>query len=229
MKITYYGHSCFGVEVSGQHLLFDPFITPNELARTVRADQVPADIILLSHAHEDHVADAVAIAKRTRAQVLSNFEIYLWLTRQGVKHTCPMNLGGTARLGSGIEARLVPALHSSSLPDGSYGGTAGGWVVRTTEGSFYYSGDTALMSDMKLIGESVTLNWAALCIGDTFTMGVEDAIRAAALVGCDQVLGVHYDTFPPIRIDHEDAKRKFQESGRTLHLPQIGETLQMPS
>ncbi len=229
MKITYYGHSCFGVEVGGKHLLFDPFITPNELARTVRADQVPADIILLSHAHEDHVADAVAIAKRTQAQVLSNFEIYLWLTRQGVKNLCPMNLGGTARLESGIEAKLVPALHSSSLPDGSYGGTAGGWVVRTAEGNFYYSGDTALMSDMKLIGESVKLNWAALCIGDTFTMGVEDAIRAAALVGCDQVLGVHYDTFPPIRIDHEDAKRKFQAAGCTLHLPQIGETLEMTS
>jgi len=229
MKITYYGHSCFGVEVGGKHLLFDPFITPNELARTVRMDQVPADVILLSHAHEDHVADAVAIAKRTRAHVLSNFEIYLWLTRQGVKHTCPMNLGGTVKLEGGIEASLVPALHSSSLPDGSYGGTAGGWVVRTAQGNFYYSGDTALMSDMKLIGESAKLNWAALCIGDTFTMGVEDAIRAAALVGCNQVLGVHYDTFPPIRIDHEDAIRKFQVAGRTLHLPQIGATVEIPS
>jgi L-ascorbate metabolism protein UlaG (beta-lactamase superfamily) len=94
---------------------------------------------------------------------------------------------------------------------------------------FYYSGDTALMSDMKLIGESVKLNWAALCTGDTFTMGAEDAVRAAALVGCDQVLGVHHDTFPPIRIDHADAKRKFRAAGCTLHLPRIGETLQLPS
>ena len=179
-----------------KHLLFDPFITPNGLRAIDPGGPGAGRHDPAVHAHEDHVADAVAIAKRTQARVLSNFEIDLWLTRQGVKHLCPMNLGGTARLERGIEAKLVPALHSSSLPDGSYGGTAAGWVVRTAEGNFYYSGDTALMSDMKLIGESVKLNWAALCIGDTFTMGVEDAIRAAALVGCDQVLGVHYDTFP---------------------------------
>jgi L-ascorbate metabolism protein UlaG (beta-lactamase superfamily) len=172
------------------------------------------------------VADAVAIAKRTNAQVLSNYELFLWLTRQGVKTGYPMNLGGTARL-EGIQATLVPALHSSSLPDGSYGGTAGGWVVRATEGAFYYSGDTALMTDMKLIGESTAVNWAALCIGDTFTMGVQDAIRAAEFVGCDQVLGVHYDTFPPIKIDHEAAMRKFRETGRTLHLPPIGGSLDL--
>ncbi|MCL4180316.1 MAG: metal-dependent hydrolase [Verrucomicrobia bacterium] len=228
MKITYYGHSCFGVEVGGKHLLFDPFITANGLAKQIRADQIPADYILLSHAHEDHVADAVSIAKRTQAKVLSNYEIYLWLTRQGIKEALPMNLGGTAKLeGGGMQATLVPALHSSSLPDGTYGGTAGGWVVRTTEGSFYYSGDTALMTDMKLIGSSTKLKWAALCVGDTFTMGVEDAIQAAEYVGCDQVLGVHYDTFPPIQIDHAEAKRKFRGAGRTLYLPPIGGSLEL--
>jgi L-ascorbate metabolism protein UlaG (beta-lactamase superfamily) len=228
MKITYYGHSCFGVEVGGKHLLFDPFITANGLAKRIRADQIPADYILLSHAHEDHVADAVSIAKRTQAKVLSNYEIYLWLTRQGIKEALPMNLGGTAKLeGGGMRATLVPALHSSSLPDGTYGGTAGGWVVRTAEGSFYYSGDTALMTDMKLIGASTRLKWAALCVGDTFTMGVEDAIQAAEYVGCDQVLGVHYDTFPPIQIDHAEAKKKFHAAGRTLHLPPIGGSLEL--
>jgi L-ascorbate metabolism protein UlaG (beta-lactamase superfamily) len=227
MKITYYGHSCFGVEAGGKHLLFDPYVTPNELAKAVEIEKIPADFILLSHAHEDHVGDAVAIARRTRAKVLSNFEIYLWLTRQGVRETFPMNLGGTAKLEGGrIQATLVQALHSSSLPDGSYGGTAGGWVLRTGDGSFYYSGDTALMTDMRLIGE-MKPDWAALCIGDTFTMGVDDAIRAAAFVGCEQVLGVHYDTFPPIRIDHAEAKRKFQAAGRTLHLPRIGETIEL--
>ncbi len=226
MKITYYGHSCFGVETGGKHLLFDPFITPNELAKKIRMNEVPADYILLSHAHEDHVADAVAIAKRTNAQVLANFEIYLWLTRQGLQNLYPMNLGGTARL-NGFQATLVPALHSSSLPDGSYGGAAGGWVVRTPEGNFYYSGDTALMSDMKLIGESTQFKWAALCIGDTFTMGVEQAIQASEFIGCNQVLGVHYDTFPPIRIDHDEARQKFKAAGRTLHLPPIGGTLEI--
>jgi L-ascorbate metabolism protein UlaG (beta-lactamase superfamily) len=227
MRVTYYGHSCFGVEAGGKHLLFDPFVTPNGLAKAVPVDKIPADFILLSHAHEDHVADAVGIAKRTKATVLSNFEIYLWLTRQGVRETFPMNLGGTAKLdGGGIQATLVQALHSSSLPDGSYGGTAGGWVVRAGEGCFYYSGDTALMSDMRLIGE-MKPDWAALCIGDVFTMGVEDAIRAADLVGCERVLGVHYDTFPPIRIDPAEAKRKFQAAGRTLYLPRIGETIEL--
>ena len=224
MNVTYYGHSCFAVEVAGRHLLFDPFITPNELAKTIDANQVKADFLLISHAHADHLADAVAIAKRTGAQVVSNYEIYLWVTNQGLQKTHPLNHGGSVSLAFG-RAKFVNAIHSSSFPDGTYGGNPGGWVIETPEGNFYYSGDTALTADMALIGESTRLKFAALCIGDTFTMGVDDAVRAAQMVRCDDIVGVHYDTFPPIKIDRAAAIQKFQAAGKTLHLVPIGQSV----
>jgi L-ascorbate metabolism protein UlaG (beta-lactamase superfamily) len=226
MKLTYYGHSCFGVEVAGRHLLFDPFITPNERARAIDVSQVRADFLFISHAHADHLADAVAIAKRTGARVLANYEIYLWATNQGIQNAQPLNHGGRAKLDFG-QAKFVNAVHSSSFPDGSYGGNPGGWVVETAEGNFYYSGDTALTTDMALIGESTRLKFAALCIGDTFTMGVSDATKAAQMLHCDQILGVHYDTFPPIEIDHASAVAQFRSAGKTLHLVPIGQSLNL--
>ena len=223
MKVTYFGHSCLGVEVAGRHLLFDPFISGNPLAGAVKMDAIPADYILLSHGHADHIADAAAIAQRTGATCLANFEICQWLTGQGVTKVQAMNTGGVARLDSG-RAKLVHALHSSSLPDGAYGGNPGGWVVDTAEGSFYFSGDTALTLDMKFIGEGASLKWAALCIGDTFTMGVDDAVKAAEFIGCSEIVGIHYDTFPPIQIDREAATKRFQAAGKRLHLLAIAET-----
>jgi L-ascorbate metabolism protein UlaG (beta-lactamase superfamily) len=222
MKVTYYGHSCFSVEAAGRHLLFDPFITPNELARAVDIHSVKADYIFISHAHADHLADAVAIAKRTGARVVSNYEISVWATNQGIQKAHPLNHGGSVQLDFG-RAKFVNAIHSSSFPDGTYGGNPGGWVIETAEGDFYYSGDTALTTDMTLIGESTRLKFAALCIGDTFTMGIDDAVKAARMVGCDEILGVHYDTFPPIQIDHAAAIEKFKAAGQTLHLVPIGQ------
>ena len=226
MKTTYYGHSCFAVAVAGRHLLFDPFITPNELARDIDVNRVRADFIFISHAHVDHLADAVAVAKHTGAIVASNYEICVWATNQGVQKAHPLNHGGSVQLDFG-RAKFVSAVHSSSFPDGSYGGNPGGWVIETREGSFYYSGDTALTTDMTLIGESTPLRFAALCIGDTFTMGLDDAVKAAHMVRCDHILGVHYDTFPPIQIDHAQAVRKFQAAGKTLHLVPIGQSLSL--
>ncbi|HHY86154.1 MAG TPA: metal-dependent hydrolase [Verrucomicrobia bacterium] len=223
MKLTYYGHSCFAVEIGSTTLLFDPFITPNDLARAVDVNAVKADFILVSHGHADHLADGVNIAKRTGATVVANFEVANWFNRQGVAKTHPMNHGGTARFDFG-RVKYVNAIHSSSLPDGSYGGNPGGFVIESSAGNFYYSGDTALTMDMKLIGELFRLKFAVLCVGDTFTMGVEDAIRAADMVGCSEVLGVHYDTFPPIRIDHADAVAKFKAVGKQLHLLKPGES-----
>ena len=225
MKTTYYGHSCFSVETGGKTLLFDPFITPNPLAKNVDAQKIPADYILVSHGHEDHLADAVAIAKRTNALVIANFEVALWLNKMGAPRIHPMNHGGAIKLDFG-RVKFVSAIHSSTLPDGAPGGNPGGFVVETGEGNFYYSGDTALTLDMKLIGEATKLKFAALCVGDNFTMGPEDAVKAAGFVNCGQVLGVHFDTFPPIRIDHAAAQEKFSAMGKTLHLLRPGETVE---
>jgi L-ascorbate metabolism protein UlaG (beta-lactamase superfamily) len=221
MNITYYGHACFAVQVSGKTLLFDPFITPNELAKAIDITTVPADYILVSHGHFDHLADAVTIARRTGGMVVSSFEVAQWLGKQGAPKTHGLNHGGAFRFDFG-RVKYVTAIHSSSLPDGSYGGNPGGFVVETPEVNFYYSGDTALTLDMKLIGESTSLSFAALCLGDNFTMGIDDAIKAAGFVRCDRILGLHYDTFPPIRIDHADAVRRFAAAGKQLHLLPIG-------
>ncbi len=222
MKITYYGHSCFGARVENRSLLFDPFISGNELARGVELDQVPADYILISHGHADHTGDAVALAKRTGAVVVSNFEITTWAARQGVTKVHPLNHGGGWSFDFG-RVKYVNAIHSSSLPDGSYGGNPGGFVIESRDGNFYFAGDTALTMDMKLIGESHQLRFAALPIGDNFTMGVEDAIRAADFVRCDRVLGLHYNTFPPIRIEAEGALERFRAAGKQLVLLKPGE------
>ncbi len=222
MKATYYGHACFSVELAGRVLLFDPFITPNELAKIVDVNKVPADYILISHGHSDHIADALPIAKRTGATIISNFEITVWLGKHGWAKTHPLNHGGGFTFDFG-RAKMVNAIHSSSLPDGAYGGNPGGFVIESGQGNFYYSGDTALTMDMKLIGQSTPLKFAALCIGDNFTMGVEDAAQAADFVGCREILGLHYDTFPPIKIDQRFAIEKFKAAGKHLHLLSPGE------
>jgi len=223
MKAIYYGHSCFSVLIGGRHLLFDPFISGNPLAKSVDVNSVPADFILISHGHDDHIQDAVAIAKRTGALVISNFEIVEWLSGKGIQRSHALNHGGGYNFEFG-RARLVNAVHSSMLPDGGNGGNPGGFVIETREGNFYYSGDTALTLDMQLIGTGTPLKFAVLCIGDNFTMGIEDAIRAAEFVKCNEILGVHYDTFPPIRIDREAARAAFKAAGKTLRLLNPGES-----
>lgn len=222
MKVTYYGHSCFAVVAGGKQLLFDPFISGNPLAKNIDVKNVPADFILVSHGHEDHLADAVEIARRTNALVIANFEIATWLNQKGAPRVHPMNHGGGFQFDFG-RAKFVNAIHSSALPDGSNGGNPGGFVVESAEGNFYYSGDTALTLDMKLIGESTKLKFAALCVGDNFTMGPDDALKAAGFIHCNEILGVHFDTFPPIQIDHAAAKEKFKAAGKTLHLLRPGE------
>jgi L-ascorbate metabolism protein UlaG (beta-lactamase superfamily) len=210
-------------QVAGKALLFDPFITGNQLAQAVDVKKVPADYILISHGHADHLADAVQIAKRTGATIVSNYEVTVWFGKQGVTKTHPLNHGGGCQFDFG-RVKFVNAIHSSGLPDGTYGGNPGGFVVENADGGFYYSGDTALTMDMKLVGESARLTFAALCIGDNFTMGVEDAIRAAEFVRCNQILGLHYNTFPPIQIDTSAAIAKFKAAGKNLHLLSPGQS-----
>ena len=224
MNITYYGHSCFGVEIKGKHILFDPFISPNELAKSINVDTVKADYILISHGHEDHIADAVTIAKRTNARVICTYEIYVWLSKKGIENIHPMNIGGKVKLDFG-NVKCVNAVHSSSLPDGTYGGNPMGFVVESEEGNFYYAGDTALTYDMKLIGNYRKINFAFLPIGDNFTMGPENAIIASEFINCKDIIGMHYDTFGYIKIDHAEAISKFERSGKNLTLMKIGETI----
>ena len=158
MKITYYGHSCFEIVVNGKKLLFDPFISPNELAKSIDITQIKPDYILVSHGHWDHIADAVTIAKQSGATIIANYEVTQWLKKEGVEKVHEMNTGGKWMYDFG-KVKCVAAMHSSSLPDGAYGGSAMGFIIESSEGNFYYAGDTALTYDMKLIGEFRKLNF----------------------------------------------------------------------
>ena len=226
MKLTFYGHACFSVEVNNKKLMFDPFISPNELAKHINIADIEADYILLTHGHSDHIADCVTIAQATGAKVICNFEIHEWLNKNGVQNTHPMNTGGRWDF-EDFEVKCVVAQHSSSLPDGSYGGNPMGFIIFSEEGNFYNSGDTALTMDMQLIPKWAKLNFAVLPIGDNFTMGPSDAVEAAKMINCNEILGVHYDTFGYIVIDHEKTKKMFADAGLTLHLPGIGKTISL--
>ena len=223
MKVSYFGHSCFGVEVGNKNLLFDPFISSNKLAGKIDIKSIKVDYIFISHGHEDHIADAVEIAKNTNAVVISNFEICNWLNKRGIDNFHPMNVGGKWIFDFG-KVKCVNAVHSSSMPDGSYGGSAMGFLVSTGDSHFYYAGDTALTYDMKLIGDYRNLNFAFLPIGDNFTMSADNAIIASDFIKCDKIIGMHYDTFDYIIIDKKEAIEKFKQQDKSLILFEIGET-----
>ena len=226
MQLTYFGHSCFLATIGGVRVLFDPFISGNPLAKDVNVDAIEADFILLSHGHGDHVADFESIAKRTGAKLLAIAEIAGYYGAKGFDGI-GANLGGKVKLPFGT-VHCVAAAHSSSLPDGSYGGVAMGFVIQTTEGkTFYFAGDTALTYDLKLIKDRHQLDFALLPIGDHYTMGITDALVAADWVGATELIGMHYDTFPPLVIDHTAAQAEAKAAGKNLRLMSIGETVEL--
>ncbi|MDX1666879.1 MAG: metal-dependent hydrolase [Saprospiraceae bacterium] len=234
MKITYCGHSTILLQTGGKSILIDPFLSDNELVQKARKekgdpahldpDRIVADYILISHGHGDHVADAKAIAKRTGAKIISTYEIVNWFGEKDIDGH-PMNHGGKWKFDFGT-VKFVNAIHSSVLPDGTYGGNPTGIVIWNEEGCVYFAGDTALTMDMKLLPRICPpIDLAILPIGDNFTMGYGEAVIASDFIECDRVLGCHYDTFGYIEIDHDTAKKAFEDSGKELILLPIGDSL----
>jgi L-ascorbate metabolism protein UlaG (beta-lactamase superfamily) len=225
MKITFYGHASFGIEISGKNILIDPYISGNPRAGKIDINTLKADYILLTHAHADHILDAEFIANKTGAIIVSNYEIATYFGKKGFKNH-PMNHGGSWNFDFG-KLKYVNAVHSSSFPDGTYGGNAGGFVIEGEHKNIYIAGDTALTMDMKLIPLRTKLDLAILPIGNNFTMDIEDAILASDFIGCDKILGCHYDTFGFIEIDHKQAIKKFFDKGKDLMLLEIGTAIEL--
>lgn len=197
-RLTWLGHGTWTIDTAGSTILLDPFLDDNPTA-PIRSSDVRADTILISHGHFDHIADAAKIARRTGATVVSNYEICEWVGKQGVEKLEHMNLGGTISQPWG-RVKSTIAHHSSSLPDGSYGGNPGGFVLFLTGATIYFACDTALFDEMRTIGE-LSIDLAVLPIGDRFTMGPDDAVRAIKLIEPRRVAPAHYNTWPPIAQD----------------------------
>ncbi len=205
--------------------MFDPFISPNPAAKHIDIDALKPDYILVSHGHGDHVTDLIAVQKSSGAKVICIAEIADWLNNQGIENVHGMNIGGGFNFEFG-RVKMVNAVHSSTMPDGASGGNPAGFVLYSEGKKIYFAGDTALTYDMKLL-EDENLDWAFLPIGDNFTMGVDDAIKATRFINCTNIIGIHYDTFPVISIDKTETIEKFIKAGVNIKLPAIGEEINL--
>ena len=226
MKITFYGHASLSIQISGKTILVDPFISANPKAAHINIDDLKIDYLLLTHAHQDHTLDVEAImGNNPDAIIVSNAEIITYYLEKGFNGHM-MNHGGSWKFDFGT-VKYVNAIHSSSFADGKYGGNPGGFVIEGEHKNIYIAGDTALTMDMKLIPLRTKLDLAILPIGNNFTMDVEDAILASDFVACDKILGIHYDTFGFIEINHEAAIRQFFDKGKDLMLLDIGQSIDL--
>jgi L-ascorbate metabolism protein UlaG (beta-lactamase superfamily) len=224
-KLTWYGHAALGLETGGYRILVDPFFSGNP-SSSLKAEQAAADFILVSHGHGDHIGDTLAIAKRTGALVISVAEIAGWLDKKGVK-THAQHLGGGYQHPFGY-LKLTLALHGSGLPDGAYGGNPAGFLLTNNDSQkIYMAGDTGLFGDMRLIGEE-GIDLAVLPIGDNYTMGPADALRAVKMLQPKHVIPIHYGTFGVIKQDPLAwADRVTRETGVAVHVLKPGESLSL--
>lgn len=226
MNIRYLGHSCLHIQLDNYKILVDPFISLNPMAKHIDINSIEADYILLTHAHYDHIIDFESIANRTKALLIANHEIVTYYGHLGIKGHA-MNPGGSFQFPFG-KIKMVHAAHSSSFPDGRYGGNPVGFVLQEKNGkTVYIAGDTALTLEMQLIPSFFTLDMAILPIGGNYTMDVEEALVASQFVKCDRIMGVHFDTDPLIAIDHEVTINQFNKLNKTLILPKIEEVIQV--
>ncbi|WP_417380319.1 metal-dependent hydrolase [Gimesia sp.] len=207
-NITWLGHSSFQIVTAGKTILLDPFFTGNP-SGTLEAATAEADAIIVSHGHGDHVGDTVEIAKRTGALVIANYEIIEWMGKQGVENVHPQHIGGAHQYDFGT-VKLTIAHHGSMLPDGSNGGSPCGILLKLDGGTIYFAADTGLFYDMKLIGEE-GIDIAILPIGDNFTMGPADSVKATKLIQPKRVLPMHYNTWPLIEQDVSAWANQIQE------------------
>ena len=225
MTIKFLGHSTLLINTNDKNILVDPFISANPLASDINIDELEVDYILITHAHYDHILDVDAIAKRTNATIIANHEISTHYQNKGF-NVHGMNCGGSWKFDFG-KVKMVQAIHSSSFPDGAYGGTAAGFVIENTEATIYIAGDTALHLDMQLIPLLFNLDLAVLPIGGNYTMDVSEALVAADYLQREKILGVHYDTNDLIKIDKQQTIKTFAERQKQLLLLNIGEKMEV--
>lgn len=223
MKVTCLGHACFLIEIGTTKLLFDPYITPNPLAKSIDINTLQPDYICLSHGHYDHVADVERIYHHHATTLIANLEVVKWYEQRGIQQSLSLNPGGKRYFDFG-SIKAVNEPHASSMPDGSYGGSAMGFVVQGNGKAFYFAGDTTLHQDMKQIGMFYHIDFAILPIGGTLTMDIEEALYAADYIGTEKIIGMHYDSFPEITIDRERVRHMAQAHGKHLILMDIGQT-----
>jgi L-ascorbate metabolism protein UlaG (beta-lactamase superfamily) len=209
-KLTYFSHSAWKIETNEYTILIDPFLDDNPTS-PVKSKEVKADFIIVTHAHGDHIGDAIPIAKANNATIISNFEIANWCGEQGVT-AHPMHIGGSKEFPFG-KVKLTQAFHGSSFPDGSYGGMPTGVLITIQNKTIYHSGDTGLFGDMKLIGESMPIDIALIPIGDNFTMGLDDAVKAVEFLRPKMAIPMHYKTFDVINVDPDEFVSRVKKTG----------------
>ncbi len=223
-KITFLGQSGWFFETQKANIVIDPFLEGNPLA-VYKAADIKADYILLSHAHGDHVADVEPIAKNSNSTIIANFEIANYYGAKGYQ-VHPLHIGGANNFPFG-RVKLTPAFHGSSFPDGTYGGMPAGILLTLEDKIFYHTGDTALFSDMQLIGKHNLVDLMLVCIGDNFTMGIDDAVEAVDLVKPRLTIPMHYKTFPYIDVDPEEFSSKSISNGNETKVLNVGDSINL--